>query len=495
MKRSAQLTVFSILFLSVALVYQNCGKSFRSQTSSQFSSSCRFNKAQAPFEQTKVHISSAWFKGVRKASPEAQQLIVTVDTACLRENLAAQKFINHSFDFKKIPQGMKKYAFAFDFPSIVDEALIKKVTESNPCILGLTEQKAVRSIPFQSAATSVTDPRVFEQTALDFLGFDDSLEMREATDKKVIVAVIDSGINYNHIELASQMWRGRQGEMGYNFIDNNNFPLDDDGHGTHVAGIIAAQANNNVGIAGLASDQVQLMAVKVLDQNGDGNVQGVYNGIIYAINNGAEIINLSIEARGTNPLIEQGVAEAVRAGVLVTMAAGNASEQLSSDNLFAPAYIGPAYAGAISVASVDVITEQRSSFSNYSPQYLEMAAPGAYDTLNDIGILSTYGDSYSRIKGTSQATPMISAGAALLMAYLKSRNVGYSPSSVEAWLKGKGKRSVPALLGTVEGGDLLDLKALADNTMEQYPVNNSGTSNELPGSTSTGSALPANCSN
>ena len=486
---------FFLLFIVLPLTlmaYQNCGKSFKSQALLSLSSSCQAQKIATPFQKQKLHVSQSWLKGFRKASPEANQLVLTLDVPCIKNTVGRKSFLGHKLDLQKIPDSMKHYAVSIEIPGSIDKEILSRAVDTNSCILGITEQSKVKKVQFQAAATTVTDPLVPNQEHLDFINFDQSFELRRAGTQKVVVAVIDTGINYNHPDLRTQMWSGPQGERGYNFIAGNNQSLDDDGHGTHVAGIIAAASNNNIGIAGVAGDHVELMSVKVLDQSGDGSVQGVYNGIVYAINSGAEIINLSIEATGRNPLIEQGIFEAINAGVVVTMAAGNANTRLDPNNLFAPAYIGPLYSGAISVASVDVLTGTRSPFSNYSPDYIEIAAPGSYNTATDSGILSTYGNDYLRVMGTSQAAPMITGGAAILMSYLKTQNVGYNPSSVENWLKNVGTLSASNLTSVVHNGDLLDLGALSRETLNAYPVLSDNTG-ELPGDTSSGNRPPANC--
>ena len=462
-----------ILIIFIPIMISCSGRGFSPIGLTNISSSCPSEKMNSPFKSQKIHVSQTWFKGIRKATTTSNQLVITFDVQCMDSSEKSVRFIGHKINLSKIPHGMKRYSMSFEFPSTVSENSILQAAEGNPCILGITEQMKVRQ--FQAAATTtVSDPKVSEQTYLEFLNFDQSLSMRSATTQKIRVAVIDTGVNYNHADLSTQMWSNSRGETGYNFIAGNAFPLDDDGHGTHVAGIIGAANNNNAGIAGIAGDHVEIMAVKVLDAQGGGTAEGVYNGIAFAIANGAEIINLSIESLGKNPLLEQGIFEAVEAGVLVTMAAGNAETLIDANNLYAPAYIGPFYSGAISVASVDTNTEALSSFSNYSSQYIEMAAPGSFDTASGLGILSTYRSDYSRIMGTSQATPMITAGAVLLMAYLKSQNVSYTPASIENWLRSFGKRSLASLSDFVNGGTVLDLGALSQFTLSQIPVNSEG---------------------
>jgi hypothetical protein len=172
-------------------------------------------------------------------------------------------------------------------------------------------------------------------------------------------------------------------------------PLDDNGHGTHCAGIIAAAINNSIGIAGLA--QVRIMAEKVLDSGGYGYADWVANGIIHAADSGAKIISMSLGGYGYSELLHEAVKYAYDHGVLIIAAAGN-------DNTNMKLY--PAgYDEVIAVAATDQY-DKKAWFSNWG-DWIELAAPG-------VDIYSTVPWGYQSWSGTSMATPHVSGVAALV---------------------------------------------------------------------------------
>ncbi len=218
---------------------------------------------------------------------------------------------------------------------------------------------------------------------------------RGITGKNVKVAILDTGIDYNHKDLKDN-YRG-----GYNFIKNgkdSNDPLDDgwNAHGTHLAGIIAASANG-VGVVGVAPD-ASIYAVKVLDGSGFGFASDIIAGIQWAVDNKMDIANISISGSSSNTL-KLACDAGEEAGLLIIAAAGNTYGEPS-------AYPGT-YKSVIAVTSVD----KTNKLSFFSPidSAVEIAAPG-YD------IKSTSRDnSYATLSGTSQSTAFVSGVAALII--------------------------------------------------------------------------------
>jgi len=210
----------------------------------------------------------------------------------------------------------------------------------------------------------------------------------------VKVAILDSGIDYDHPDLSAS-YRG-----GYDFVFNDDDPFDDnyESHGTHVAGIIAAQ-DDGIGIMGVAPD-VELFALKVLDGAGFGLGEWIIAGIDWAVANGMDIVNLSLEGRHTQAL-QEACDEAYSAGVLLVGAAGN-----SLAGGWPVAYPA-AYDSVIAVTATDS-ADLPGDFSAMG-QELELAAPG-------VDILSTVaGGDYGFLSGTSRAAPYVAGCAALYL--------------------------------------------------------------------------------
>ena len=212
----------------------------------------------------------------------------------------------------------------------------------------------------------------------------------------VTIAIVDSGVNANHPELRDHL------TAGYNFVANNQDTSDKFGHGTHVAGIAAAATGNGAGIAGVAGGS-RIMPVKVLDDEGNGSDADIIRGIKYAVDHGAQVINLSLGGPDPSAGIQDAVDYAVDRGVSVVAAAGNES---------GPIDMPGNCRGVISVGAVDP-NEQSASYSNFGPR-LDVVAPGT-------GILSTYlgngnSSSFTYLSGTSMAAPFVTGVVALLKA-------------------------------------------------------------------------------
>ncbi len=218
----------------------------------------------------------------------------------------------------------------------------------------------------------------------------------------VTVAVVDTGIDLGHPDLSCL------GKLtsGWDFINNDATPDDDYGHGSHVAGIAAACTNNSIGVAGVAWG-VRLMPVKVLDANGIGSYEDVANGITYAANHGADIINLSLGGSESSTTLADAVQYAYDHGVLIVSAAGNCAQGgYQCGNLVNPVMYPAAYPTTLAVAATDS-NDNWAYFSEYRP-YVDVAAPG-------VSIYSTWkGGGYASLQGTSMATPYVAGLAALI---------------------------------------------------------------------------------
>ncbi|MUK90297.1 S8 family serine peptidase [Ornithinibacillus sp. L9] len=210
-------------------------------------------------------------------------------------------------------------------------------------------------------------------------------------DSNQVIAVLDTGVDMKHEDLDDKTI------PGYNFVRNNNNPTDRNGHGTHVAGIAAAETNNGVGVAGMAPE-TSILAVQVLDNRGSGSLDAVADGIVYAADYGAEVINLSLGCDCDTQTLEDAVNYAWEKGSVVVAAAGNDGVSTT----FEPA----SYENVIAVGAVDS-NNQLASFSNYGT-WVDVVAPG-------VDIASTYlRGGYVYMSGTSMASPYVAGLAGLL---------------------------------------------------------------------------------
>jgi thermitase len=213
----------------------------------------------------------------------------------------------------------------------------------------------------------------------------------------VVVAVVDTGVKLDHPEFAGRV------VAGYDFVNEDDRPDDDAGHGTHVAGIIGAGIDDGLGIAGVCP-RCRIMPIKVLNARSIGAWSDLAQGILYAVDHGAQIVNLSLGATQSSRTLEAAVAYARRHGVIIVAAAGNHG----ADEAFYPAALD-------GVIAVSATTPQgmRWESSNYG-RMIDVAAPGdlVYSTFHQTDNLFR---GYTYLSGTSMAAPFVSGLAGLLV--------------------------------------------------------------------------------
>lgn len=210
--------------------------------------------------------------------------------------------------------------------------------------------------------------------------------------KKVVIAVVDTGVDLAHPDLKKRLVKG------YNVLKKNNKPNDDNGHGTHVAGIIASETNNQEGTAGVTWYN-KIMPVKVMNKKGYGTSFDISKGIIWATDHGADVINLSLGNYQPSAIMQEAVQYAFDKNVVLVAAAGN-------DSTSQPSYPS-AFPEVLSVSAVNP-DGSLADFSNYG-DYIDVAAPG-------VSIPSTYFKKrYAALSGTSMASPHVAGLAGLIL--------------------------------------------------------------------------------
>lgn len=274
------------------------------------------------------------------------------------------------------------------------------------------------AVPAQAA----NDPMLSEQWALSTPTATGAPEAwTQSRGDGVVVAILDSGVQFDHPDLAANLWTN-PGEVAGNGVDDDRngytddvhganiispaaSATDDEGHGTHVAGIVAAPAGNATGGAGIAPG-ARIMSVKVLDANRVGDSSLLAKGIRYAVDEGARILNISLNGEGTSPDLDDALRYAGDRGATVVTSAGNNSRDLD----LRPSY--PASSPLPAVLSVTA-TERSGGLlpvANRGLSSVDIAAPGAM-------ILSTaLGSRYEHRQGTSMAAPFVAGSLALLSA-------------------------------------------------------------------------------
>lgn len=277
------------------------------------------------------------------------------------------------------------------------------------------------SLPFAPS----DDPRSHEQWGLRAVGAKAAWEL--STGEGVVVAVLDTGVA-EHEDLPRLL-------PGKSFTDGTD--PDPNGHGTHVAGIISAAMGNGIGISGLAP-AAHILPVQVLDAEGSGAHADIAAGIIWATDNGADIINLSLGGEESSDVLSVAVQYAASKGVILVAAAGNSGAGSNS-----PMYPA-AYDSVLAVAATGP-DGTATMFSN-SGTYVDIAAPG-------FAVLSTVPRGYSYMSGTSQAAPFVSAAAALLL------SAGRSPSEVADVLATTSRDVLPPGHDPYTGSGMLDVAA------------------------------------
>jgi subtilisin family serine protease len=325
-------------------------------------------------------------------------------------------------------------------------------------ILAATATTVAFAAAGAAPALAAPDPFLHDQWALaDPHAIGAQEAWTQAQGSGVLVAILDSGVQLDHPDLAGSLWtntaevpgNGKDDDgngfvddvYGANMFTNDGNVSDDEGHGTHVAGIVAARAGNDIGGVGVAP-KARIMAVKVLDSNRSGNSTVLARGIRYAVDEGAHILNVSINGDSTTSDLTAALRYATDKGATIVTSAGNNSRNIDS----APSY--PASSTEPSVLSVTASDQSGGllSFANTGLASVDLAAPG--DT-----ILSTaLGSGYENRSGTSMAAPFVTGALALL----SSARPDLPQSALRAALLQSAPKPglIAGLLGGGGGGEL-----------------------------------------
>lgn len=331
------------------------------------------------------------------------------------------------------------------------------------------------------------DPHFSELYGLNNIGqtggrVDSDIDAPEAWDRQIgspaiVVADIDSGVDYNHPDLAANIW-SNPGEIpgngidddgngyiddvrGWDFVNSDNNPMDDNGHGTHTSGTIAAVGDNGIGVTGV-SWQSRIMPLKFIDSAGSGTFTGAASAIIYAANMGAKVASNSWGCGPSSAcysqVVEDAIAYADSKGMLFVVAAGNSGSNNDAVITYPCTSSQP---NVVCVAATDY-NDQKASFSSYGATTVDLGAPG----VNILSTVPTNGNTccsdpsgYKYLSGTSMATPYVAGAAALLFARAPDLTIAEAKNILLG-----STDLIPALAGiTVSGGRLNINNAIISN--------------------------------
>jgi subtilisin family serine protease len=356
-------------------------------------------------------------------------MVVIINNECLKKK-GPQSIITTAIDVNHRDDRIVEQAYPFTLNSAFAGTELNRIAANDTCIVRLGENSvlSILSLP--------NDPKLAEAAHLDTIKFANSFDgyfnPTNGIKEEIRIAVIDTGIDPSHPDLmANILLDANQKVFGLNSMvgSDPNDIVDSNFHGTHVAGLAAAVNNNSFGISGVMGSNIKIMPVKVSKDGQSVDMDAVINGVRWAADNKADVINMSLGSTGNNPLFKEAIKYAIKKGVTVVVAAGNNGRLLDSNFSITPASWGSEIPGLITVGSIDAVTMNRSSFSNYSPTLVELYAPGSNGS---IGILSTvptaltasgFGRIYNGnpINGTSMASPVAAGAAALLISISRSR--------------------------------------------------------------------------
>ncbi len=505
-------TSYTFLFvLSLTYLYQNCSGEFHAASSAHLSlhgnpfvepRQCKLTPVN-PQERMSAQLLSLIENSSEEGLPENTNLVVLANLHCIektnqegKKDEQEKKTLIRSYIASNYPTLEKKGLQSFSLKTsseLSGEAIVSAFSQDE-CLEYLDLNGEYEVYSCAHCDTPPNDPRYSEQRYLSSINHAEAISLffnsangiPPSSGPLVRVAVVDSGVDYNHPEIFPLLARRASGQiLGYNGADPNADFNDVGMHGTHVAGLVMAASHNGQGISGVMGKGIELLPVRVASPgsnilNPSLTLDGIVNGINWAVNQQADIINLSLGGSGAadRTLLKKAIEYAVSKGTMVVIAAGNDGKQLNDNFLVWPAVWAPEIEGAITVGSVDASSGLRSGFSNYSDYFVEIMAPGS-DGSN--GILSSVptvltssgfarsmtltnsqgGTSTSPIQGTSMATPVVSGAVALIYGTLRARGFQPTPALAERLLR-EGSLVDSRLNNFVNGQKRLDLKHLIE---------------------------------
>lgn len=434
-----------------------------------------------------------------------EDLIVTLDHNCLVANNYNDRILNYiTTDLDKTVSSaayvIKKESVTH-LQKFIDDAL------SSECLLSANKNYEVK-------VSASNDPFISNQIHLDSsLNYiysisalpntiDNIMSYVEAgtapaSQRKIKVAIIDTGVDTTNPDLVNMLARNPDGSIkGYNLTSDpsKGFLQDSGFHGTHVAGLIAAQYNNSFGVSGVYGRQVELYVFRVSNNGDTMTIASIANAIKKAVEvEKVDLINLSLSTQQDFTELRQAIEAAMAAGVTVVAAAGNGDENGAGQVLETgiksyPAMYSLSSNAMITVGSLDLKTKTISKFSNRSSKYVDILAPGSngdvytpqdnregifstipmrYNSGKGIGAIISANGEFEPISGTSMSAPLVTGSLAAVLSMARSRGVMLTNTQLKAWLKGNGSPKNTNFNSFSAGGSYLNLQTLYNHASSQ----------------------------
>lgn len=385
----------------------------------------------------------------------------------------------------------------YEVKDAIRRAALMKFVKNNPDLVNAQKVPTDNpEIPDAPAQKTGSDPDYAKQWGMVDIGVKEAWNVTKG-DPKMIVAVLDTGVEYTHEDLVANIWRNENeipkngidddkngyidDVIGWDFVSNDNKPFDlavepiqlltgegNPGHGTHCAGNVGARADNGIGTVGVAPN-VKIMPLRFISEKGQGTTADAIKAIHYAVDNGAKVLSNSWGSEGEDPAedtenkaLREAINYAQNKGTLFIAAAGNGHQGVgyNNDTDAKPGY--PASYDMESIVSIAAIDnqDQLGSFSNWGAKSVDMGAPGVKVFSTTVGgnysdmVIDMYGFKASW-DGTSMATPHVAGAAALYW----SAHPEKTALEVKAALLNSSKKINSLANKTVSGGKL-DVKAL-----------------------------------
>ncbi len=448
------------------------------------------------------------------ALPQGLDLVMLLDTGCVLKREEEQPISAELMGDRAINPLLPYQAVSIQLPRAWSRAEFEAQLNADNCLVGVSFPRSYRT-------TALNDPALYLQRHHStirrkeghFQFYHPDYGMKTRGEPLATIAILDTGVDWTHPDLAGAIWSPHfDGEIvmaptygtgvdattiggGEESVIYDGDDIDlSGGHGTHVAGLAAALGGNRLGGAGVMPHRAKIMAVRVFPADGTfmTSTENVVNGIYFAVDRGADIINMSLGAAisgpAEDPIYEAALQYAVDEGVVVVIAMGNATPGIPATEVdgvnftVLPAIYAKDIPGVLSVASIDVDGFRLSSFSHYGRNTASLAAPGAHFSQGSMiaGVYSTRARGVPSgssphplmlaLPGTSMAAPLVAGAAALTVGLFRHHGLEKpSPAEIERLLLSS-VRKTPQLGEAVISGGALDLELLSQQIHQDHPL-------------------------